>query len=197
MLARKRFQLAAVAVMAVAAIAGFLLVNTFSSSAAESSREIDILEEGGSINLALWLARKSKGPTLVGDPTAIYGRVMTYRDTTTAPWSSGSSDGPSAAWRLDRTVLVYLFEGKFFDADPRLRDIDDWVQQIHIIDEEKAYPFGHSTRRLAAKSDVSPFLLLSIREDQKDVPRRKIGSFNWPPAVPADPATRAPHPPKE
>ena len=38
-----------------------------------------ILEEGGNINLALSLAQSGMGTWIVGDPTAVYGGIMTYR----------------------------------------------------------------------------------------------------------------------
>ena len=199
MIIGKRFQLVALGVLAMAAVAAFFLVNTLSSSA-KSDGETVTLEEGGNINWALLLARTGRGPTLVGDPTAIYGKIMTYSDVGKATGSLVRSEGDSYAWRFDRSVLVYVFEGDFFDSDPRTSDVSDWTQKIVLVDEEKGYPFRETTHRLAGKIDVSPFLTLSIRDDQKDVPPRGIDDEdrrNQPTAVPADPATPAPTAPAE
>ncbi len=194
---RKRFQVVAFAVIAMAAITAFLLTNPLSSSA-ESEGETAILEEGGNMNWALRLARRGPTPTLVGDPTAIYGKIMTYGDAGTVAGSLVVSEGDSQAWRFGRTVLVYVFEGDFVHGDPRTRDVDDWAQKIIVIDEEKGYQFRDTTHRVVAKIDVSPLLPLSIRDDQKDVPPRGIDhDEDQPPLVPADPATPAPPPPKE
>ena len=38
-----------------------------------------ILEQGGNINLVLWLAQSGMGTWIVGEPTAVYGGIMTYR----------------------------------------------------------------------------------------------------------------------
>jgi hypothetical protein len=74
---RKRYQLVAFALVAVAAIAAFWLVGPLSSTA-DSQGDTAILEEGGNINLALREAQKGIGASIVGDPTAIYGKIMTY-----------------------------------------------------------------------------------------------------------------------
>ena len=46
---------------------------------ADPDQDAAILEQGGNINLALWLAQSGMGPSIVGDPTAVYGGIMTYR----------------------------------------------------------------------------------------------------------------------
>ncbi len=197
MIAKKRFQLVAFAVTAVVAITAFLLGNTLSSSA-ESNGETATLEEGGNINWALLLARKGRGPTLVGDPTAIYGKIMTYSDAVAAAGVPMGAEGASVAWRLDRPVHLYVFEGNILDSDPRTSHVDDWAQKIIIIDEARGHHFGEITHRLAVKVDVSEFLPLSIRDDQKDVPHREIENLRtWPTPVPAAPATPAPSAPAE
>ena len=196
MIIRKRFQLAAFVVAAVIATTGFFLVSALSSSA-QSSGDAAILEEGGNINWALREARKGIGPMLEGEPTAIYGKIMLYRDALEATGRNVAHEGSSQAWKLDRPVHLYVFEGEIYSIDPRMSDVSDWAQKITIIDEETGYTFGEITTRSASRIDVSDLFLLSIREDQRDVPPRKIGSFDRPPIIPAERATPAPLPPKE
>ena len=74
-----------------------------------------ILEEGRNINWALSLAQSGMGPSLIGDPTAVYGGIMTYRAALEAVGSKVKV-GASQAWKLDREVYVYLFEGEFTDS---------------------------------------------------------------------------------
>ena len=45
-----------------------------------------ILEEGRNINWALSLAQSGRGPSIVGDPTAVYGGIMTYRARPRSCW---------------------------------------------------------------------------------------------------------------
>ena len=63
---------------------------------ADPDRDTAILEEGGNINLALWLAQSGMGPSIVGDPTAVYGGIMTYRAALEAV-GSGARPRPSQA----------------------------------------------------------------------------------------------------
>ena len=196
MIIRKRFQLIAFAVTAVIAITGFFLVSALSSSA-EFTGDAAILEEGGNINLALRNARTGRGPMLEGDPTAIYGKIMRYRDALEATGRNLAHEGSSQAWKLDRPVHLYVFEGEIYSLDPRTSDVSDWTQKIVILDEEVGGSFREITTRSASRIDVSELLPLSIREDQKDVPPRKLGSFNRPPIIPAERATPAPLLPKE
>ncbi len=70
-----------------------------------SDDETSILEEGGNINLALREAHKGMGPSMVGDPTAVYGKIMTYGAAVKAAGSK-AVDGESQAWKFGR--LVYL-----------------------------------------------------------------------------------------
>ena len=191
MIIRKRFQLVALAVAAVIATTGFFLVSALSSSA-ESAGDAAILEKGGNINLGLRYAQRGKGPMLAGAPTAIYGKIMPYRDALQATGSSAAQMGSSQVWKLDRPVHVYVFEGEIYDIDPRTSNVTDWAQKIVIVDEEVGGAFEEVTTRSASMIDVSEFFPLSIRDDQKDVPPREIGSFNRPAPVPAEPATPAP-----
>ena len=109
MIIRKRFQFVAFAVAAVIAITGFFLVSALSSSA-ESTGDAAILEEGGNINLALRNARTGWGPMLKGDPTAIYGKIMLYRDALEGVGVNVAHEGSSQAWKLDRPVHLYVFD---------------------------------------------------------------------------------------
>ena len=94
-----------------------------------------ILEEGRNINWALSLAQSGRGPSIIGDPTAVYGRIMTYRAALEAV-GSGVRPGPSQAWKLDREVYVYLFEGEFTDSMTGTQLVTDWAQTIIFIDAE-------------------------------------------------------------
>ena len=95
-----------------------------------------ILEEGRNINWALSLAQSGRGPSIVGDPTAVYGGIMTYRAALEAV-GSGVRPGPSQAWKLDREVYVYLFEGEFTDSMTGTELVTDWAQKsIIFIDAE-------------------------------------------------------------
>ena len=100
--------------------------------------------------------------------------------------------GSSQVWKLDRPVHVYVFEGEIYDIDPRTSNVTDWAQKIVILDEEVGGSFEEITTRSASRIDVSEFLPLSIREDQKDVPPREVGRFNRPAAIPEPAATPAP-----
>ena len=94
-----------------------------------------ILEEGGNINLARWHAQSGMGPSIVGDPTAVYGGIMTYRAALEAV-GSGVRPGPSQAWKLDREVYVYLFEGEFTESMTGTELVTDWAQKSVIFDAE-------------------------------------------------------------
>ena len=122
--------------------------------AAGSDSETSILEEGGNINLALREAQNGMGPSIVGDPAAIYGMIMPY---SAAVRAAGSKvvDGESQAWKFDRLVYLYLFEGEIFDPDPRTRNTTDWAQKLVILDAETGSPFMEITHRAPAKLDVS------------------------------------------
>lgn len=91
----------------------------------------------------------------------------------------------------------YVFEGEIYSIDSRMSDVSDWAQAIVILDEEVGGSFREIATRSASRIDVSELLPLSIREDQKDVPPRKVGSFNRPPIIPAERATPAPPAPQE
>ncbi len=66
-----------------------------------SDEETSILEEGGNINLALREAQQGMGPSIVGDPTAVYGKIMTYGAAVKAAGSK-AVDGESQAWKFGR-----------------------------------------------------------------------------------------------
>ena len=155
--------------------------------------ETSVLEEGGNINLALREAQKGMGPSIVGDPTAVYGKIMTYSDAFKAAGST-AREGESQAWKFDRPVYLYLFEGVITDADPRTRNTTDWAQKVVIFDAETGAPFGEITHRAVTKLDVSQFLPLTIRDNTKGVPPREVKSLNRPAPIPVAPATPAPKP---
>ena len=136
------------------------------------------------------------GPSIVGDPTAVYGMIMTY---SAAVKAAGSKvvDGESQAWKFDRLVYLYLFEGDIFDPDPRTRNTIDWAQKVVILDAETGAPFREITHRVFTKLDASRFLPLTIRDNIKGVPPREIKSLNRPPRIPVARATPAPKPPDE
>ena len=161
-----------------------------------SGYDTSILEEGGNINLALREAHQGMGPSIVGDPTAVYGVIMTY---SAAVKAAGSKIvvGESQAWKFDRLVYLYLFEGDIFDPDPRTRNTTDWAQKIVILDAETGAPFREITHRVLTKLDVSQFLPLTIRDNTKGVPPREIKSLNQPPPIPMARATPAFKPPDE
>ncbi len=188
---RKRYQLVAFALVAVAAIAAFWLVGPLNSTAG-SQGDTAILEEGGNINLALRQAQKGMGPSIVGDPTAIYGKIMAYSAALEAVGEKPESLGDSQAWKLDRTVYLYLFEDHMVDSDPRTRDVSDWAHKVIILDAETGSPFIEITHRETTKLDVTQFLSLTIRDNTKGVPPREIKSLNRPPPIPVEPATPAP-----
>lgn len=162
----------------------------------DSDEETSILEEGGNINLALREAQKGRGPSIIGDPTAVYGMIMTYSAAVKAAGSK-AVDGESQAWKFDRLVYLYLFEGDIFDPDPRTRNTTDWAQKVVILDAETGAPFSEITHRVITKLDVSQFLPLTIRDNTKGVPPREIKSLNRPPPIPVARATPAPKPPDE
>lgn len=191
MMTKRGFRLGAVAVAVVAAITAFLLVSALSGSA-DSTGGTATLEEGGNINLALREAQQGRGPSLVGNPTAIYGKIMTYRDALEAIGANAAHVGASQAWRLDRTVHLYVFEGNILDADPKTSDVSDWAQIITIADADTGYPFRQRASRSVSRIDVAQFLPLSMRDDAKDVPPREIESLNLPLEIPVDRATPAP-----
>ncbi len=71
-----------------------------------------VLEEGRNINWAISLAQSGRGPSIVGEPTSVYGGIMTYRAALKAI-GPAAEPGSSQDWKLDRKVYVYLFEGEF------------------------------------------------------------------------------------
>ena len=92
LIARRKIRLAAFALIAAAGIAAFFLVNGF--GAAASHGEASTLEEGGNLNFALQQAQNGRGPSIVGDPAAVYGRTLTYSAAVKAAGSS-ERDGES------------------------------------------------------------------------------------------------------
>ena len=125
-----------------------------------------ILEEGGNINLALWLAQSGRGPAIVGDPTAAYGGIMTYRAALEAI-GSGISLGPSQAWQLDREVYVYLFEGEFTDSMTGTELVTDWAQKFIMFDAETGESYSETTRREPGRRDVSQLQQIRILDHVK------------------------------
>ena len=149
-----------------------------------------ILEQGGNINLALWLAQSGMGPSIVGEPTAVYGGIMTYRAALEAV-GSGIRLGPSQAWRLDREVYVYLFEGEFTDSMTGTQLVTDWAQTIIFIDAETGEYYGSTDIREPARRDVSQLQQIRIHDHVKGVAPREV-NINRTPPVAEPPATVAP-----
>ena len=153
-------------------------------------RDAAILEEGGNINLALWLAESGMGPSIIGDPTAVYGGIMMYRAALEAV-GSGIRLGPSQAWRLDREVYVYLFEGEFTDSMTGTQLVTDWAQTIIFIDAETGEYYGSTDIREPARRDVSQLQPIRIHDHVKGVAPREV-NINRTPPVAEPPATVAP-----
>ncbi len=150
-----------------------------------------ILEQGGNINLALWLAQSGMGPSIVGEPTAVYGGIMTYRAALEAV-GSGIRLGPSQAWRLDREVYVYLFEGEFTDSMTGTQLVTDWAQKSVIFDAETGGSYAETTSRESGRRDVSQLQPIRILDHEKDVAPREVAGVDRPPPVAEPPATVAP-----
>ena len=127
-----------------------------------------ILEEGRNINWALWLAQSGRGPSIVGDPTAVYGGIMTYRAALEAI-GSGISLGPSQAWQLDREVYVYLFEGEFTDSMTGTELVTDWAQKFIMFDAETGESYSETTRREPARRAVPQLQPIRIHDHVKGV----------------------------
>ena len=187
----KNFQFVALAVVvAAAAVMAFFYLGQPTTAGPTGDKAV--LEDGGNINLALQLAQNSRGPTIEGEPTAIYGKIMKYQDAVNAVGSSVVSEGESQAWKSDRPVHVYLLEGDFNTTRIGNDYVSDWVQTILIIDSETGTLMQRTTHRLAGKIDTSGFSPIEILENTKGVPAREVTSFDRPEAVPAAEATPAP-----
>ena len=154
-----------------------------------------ILEEGRNINWALSLAQSGRGPSIVGDPTAVYGGIMTYRAALEAV-GSGVRPGPSQAWKLDREVYVYLFEGEFTDSMTGTELVTDWAQTIIFIDAETGEYYGSTDIREPARRDVSQLQQIRIHDHVKGVAPREV-NINRTPPVAEPPATAAPRHPDD
>ena len=157
---------------------------------ADPDQDAAILEQGGNINLALWLAQSGMGPWIVGDPTAVYGGIMTYRAALEAV-RSGIRLGPSQAWKLDREVYVYLFEGEFTDSMTGTELVTDWAQTIIFIDAETGEYYGSTDIREPARRDVSQLQQIRIHDHVKGVAPRGV-DIDPTPLVTEPPATVAP-----
>ncbi|MCH7737855.1 MAG: hypothetical protein IH872_10720 [Chloroflexi bacterium] len=157
-----------------------------------STADKAILEEGGNINGALQIAQNSRGPSIEGEPAAIYGKIMKYEDAVKGFGSLVVALGESQAWKFDRPVHVYLFEGDFTSTKIGTSQVSDWVQTILIIDAETGTLMQRTTHRLAGKIDTSQFLTLEVRESIKGVPARDVTSLDRPVEVPVAAATPAP-----
>ena len=131
------------------------------------------MEQGGNINLALWLAQSGMGPSIVGDPTAVYGGIMTYRAALEAV-GSGIRLGPSQAWKLDREVYVYLFEGEFTDSMTGTELVTDWAQKFVMFDAETGESYSETTSREPARRDVSQLQPIRILDHVKGVAPREV-----------------------
>ena len=153
-------------------------------------RDAAILEEGANINWALSLAQSGMGPSIIGDPTAVYGGIMTYRAALETV-GSGVRLGPSQAWKLDREVYVYLFEGEFTDAMTGTELVTDWAQTIIFFDAETGESYGSIDVREPARRDVSHLQPIRILDHVKGVAPREV-NINRTPPVSEPPATVAP-----
>ena len=149
-----------------------------------------ILEQRGNINLALWLAQSGPGPAIIDDPTAVYGGIMTYRAALEAV-ESKARPGPSQAWKLDREVYVYLFEGEFTDSMTGTQLVTDWAQTIIFIDAETGEYYGSTDTREPAKRAVPQLQPIRILDHVKGVAPREVNIDRTPP-VAEPPATVAP-----
>ena len=158
---------------------------------ADPDQDAAILEQGGNINLALWLAQSGMGPSIVGDPTAVCGGIMTYRAALEAV-GSGIRLGPSQAWKLDREVYVYLFEGEFTDSMTGTELVNDWAQKFVMFDAETAKSYSETTRREPARRAVPQLQPIRILDHEKDVAPREVAGVDRPPPVAEPPATVAP-----
>ena len=154
-----------------------------------------ILEQGGNINLALWLAQSGMGPSIVGEPTAVYGGILTYRAALEAV-GSGVRPGPSQAWKLDREVYVYLFEGEFTDSMTGTELVTDWAQTIIFFNAETGGSYGITYIREPNRRDVSQLQQIRIHDHVKGVAPREVNIDRTPP-VSEPPATAAPRHPDD
>ena len=132
LIARRKIPLAAFALIAAAGIAAFFLVSGF--GAAGSHGEASTLEEGGNLNLALQQAQNGRG-----HPLSATRSQSTCSAAVKAAGSTGR-DGESQAWKSDRPVYLYLFEGDIAAADLRPSQVTDWAQVILIFNAETGSP---------------------------------------------------------
>ncbi len=150
-----------------------------------------VLEEGRNINWAISLSQSGIGPSIVGDPTAVYGGIMTYRAALEAI-GPAAEPGPSQAWKLDREVYIYLFEGEFTDAMTGTQLVTDWAQTVVFIDAETGNSYGIIHVREPSRRDVSRLQPIRLLYHQKGVePRGTVGADHTPP-VAEPPATVPP-----
>ena len=136
-----------------------------------ADRGVAVLEEGRNINHALRLAQSGIGPSIVGEPTVVYGGIMTYGAALKAVHSK-AMPGPSEAWKLDRQVYVYLFEGEFTDAMTGTQLVTDWAQTIVMFDAETGDSYGIIYVREPTRRDVSQLQPIRILDHVKDVTPR-------------------------
>lgn len=132
-----------------------------------------VLEDGRNINWALTLAQSGGGPSIVGDPTAVYGGIMTYRAALEAI-GPVAEPGPSQAWKLDREVYVYLFEGEFTESMAGTELVTDWVQAIVIFDAGTGEYFQGIDIREPPRRDVSRLQPIRLLDQEKGVEPRGV-----------------------
>ena len=118
---------------------------------------------------------------------------MTYRAALEAV-GSGIRPGPSQAWKLDREVYVYLFEGEFTDSMTGTELVTDWAQTIIFIDAETGEYYGSTDIRESARRDVTQLQPIRILDHVKGVAPREV-NINRTPPVAEPPATAAPRHP--
>ena len=158
------------------AVVGIVAVSLVSSLGLTNNDEVSILEDGPNINRALQLAQAGRGPKIIGEPTAVYGKAIKYSEALDDVVGPKVQFGESQAWKLDRQVYLYLFEGEFTNTETGTSHVTDWEQALVIFDAETAEYFMGITTRTHARLDVSKFLPLRIQDDAKEVPPRGVSA---------------------
>ncbi len=147
-----------------------------------------VLEKGRNINWAISLPQSGRGPSIVGEPTAVYGGIMSYRAALEAI-GPAAEPGSSQDWKLDREVYVYLFEGEFTDAMTGTQLVTDWAQTVVFFDAETGNSYGITYIREPSRRDVSRLQPIRLLDHEKGVePRGTVGADHTPP-VAEPPAT--------
>ncbi len=150
---QKRVLCAILVALSLLVVAAFWVTSSRQSEAVV--RTASALEESGNIDLAIRLTTDLPGTSLVGEPTAIYGINVTFRNALER-FESSRVLGVGHEWKYDQVVYAYLFEGDFDSADERLtNDKDPWVQMVVMIDAETGESFGRIAKRESVRIDTS------------------------------------------